>query len=655
MQVILDVEANGLKNPTQVWVVVCVDIKTEEEYIFRNLTSDEDEKKRFLEFTKGVTKYVGHSILEYDLPVLASLIGLSFNAISPLCVDTLIVSRLLDYSRPKGHSIEAYGEEFGLPKITFTDFSKYSTEMEVYCVRDCHICLGIYKKYLRQISDTSWHPAIQLEHEFQCIVNTLHNTGFPFDTHEAKSLLQTVTGELERLDKEILSVFKPRLTLTKEIHPRRTKHGTLNRSDFRWVKDGDLSDFSGGPFSRCEWKSFNPASHKAVVNVLANAGWKPEDRTKASIDTEREINRLKYTRGRSNELDIRLSVLYDKQSELQKYGWKINEANLSTLPDTAPSPARTLAKRILLESRRRTLTEWLSLVTPAGRIHGKFYGIGTWPHRMSHQNPNTANIPGSHNLDGSVKLYGEEMRSLWKVFKKQLLIGVDADAIQLRIFAHYIDDKEFTEALVNGRKENRTDAHSLNQSIIGRICKSRAAAKRFIYARLLGAGIKKLAAILECDESLAKEALDRILERYTGFGYLNREVIPHDAQRGYFIGLDGRRVKLPGDTTGQRKHLAMSGYLQNGEATIMKKACLRWHAELIRLDIPFEFVNFVHDEWQTVSLSNNLSDALKIAEIQANSIRLVGEELKLLCPLKGSYFNEDLKDYTIATNWSRTH
>ena len=52
---------------------------------------------------------------------------------------------------------------------------------------------------------------------------------------------------------------------------------------------------------------------------------------------------------------------------------------------------------------------------------------------------------------------------------------------------------------------------------------------------------------------------------------------------------------------------------------------------------------------------NDLSIALKIAKMKAESLKEVGEDLGLLCPLAGSYWNDDTKDYTIDTNWSRTH
>ena len=96
----------------------------------------------------------------------------------------------------------------------------------------------------------------------------------------------------------------------------------------------------------------------------------------------------------------------------------------------------------------------------------------------------------------------------------------------------------------------------------------------------------------------------------------------------------------------------MSGYLQDGEAVVMKMATLKWVAKL--KDYDAKLVNFVHDEWQ-VECPNDGAIALKIAKMMAESLVLVGQELGLKCPLAGSYWNDDLKDYTIGTNWAQTH
>jgi len=269
---------------------------------------------------------------------------------------------------------------------------------------------------------------------------------------------------------------------------------------------------------------------------------------------------------------------------------------------------------------------------------------------MAHQKPNTANIPNPYNNNGTPKLLGGEMRSLWRAPSNRLLVGVDAEGIQLRIFAHYIDDEEFTQALVKGKKDDKSDPHSLNQRILGNVCKSRAAAKRFIYALLLGAGLPKLAEILECGVGEAEEALSRLLRRYEGFQFLKDTIIPRDAELGYFIGLDGRRVVIPGEDVGYRKHLAMSGYLQNGEAVVMKHATLLWHNRL--KDYNALLVNMVHDEWQ-IEVPNDEGVAREIAKMVADSLKTVGKKLKLKCPLAGSYKNDGV--LTIGPNWGVTH
>ena len=642
-EVVIDIEANSLTKPTQIWLIVCKDVQTGELQVFRNPTSNHQEKERWFAYANiPETRWIGHNILGYDCPVLGSLLGWSHPEIAGSCVDTLILSRLVDCQR-SSHSLGNYGKEVGLPKIDFNDWTQWSQEMEDYCVRDVDINLMVYHK----LSSSIHLPSLIVEQKFQLLINTLNTNGFSFNVPKGKKLLEDVQSQLDRLDQSIQKEFPPRLKMVKEVNPKVTKHGTLSKTDFRWVSDGDLSIYNGGPFCRCVWVPFNANSHKQLIGVLNDAGWNPVDKTATHIETEREINRLKYTHGEKKELDF--NQLSDKLTELRKTGWKINENNLATLPEDAPTPARSLAKRILLESRRRTLTEWLELVGEDSRIHGKFYGIGAWTHRMSHQEPNTANIPTPD------KLLGKDMRSLWQAPRNRLLVGVDAEGIQLRIFAHYINDEEFTNALVQGRKADKTDPHSLNQRILGDVCRSRQIAKRFIYALLLGAGITKLAQILETSEADTRSGLDRLLARYTGFADLKERVVPIDAKRGWFVGLDGRKVAIPGTTPGERKHLCMSGYLQNGEAVIMKHACLLWHDMLAKEDVGrWLFVDMVHDEWQT-EVSNSMDKAIKIAKIQAESLKIVGEQLNLKCPLAGSYWSEDKNDFTIGTNWYATH
>jgi DNA polymerase-1 len=389
----------------------------------------------------------------------------------------------------------------------------------------------------------------------------------------------------------------------------------------------------GCPFTRIGTKDFDPASPREIVLRLNRAGWRPTDKTKGHIECLKNLSQ---------------KISDPRLPHFQEFGWRISEENLSTLPDTAPEAARKLVERITLASRISDLEEWMAVYDEStGRIHGSFNHIGSWTHRMSHHRPNMANIPGVIELDeDSLELdrfkapMNRALRGLWVAPELRFLVGCDADSIQLRVFAHYIDDEEFTFSLCQGMKKDKTDPHSVNQRALGSICKTRQHAKTFIYSFLMGAGAPKLSQVLECSVTEANQAKENFLLRYPKYAHLRNVQTPKDAERGYFIGLDGRKVVV------KDKHKVISGYLQNGEAVIMKKANVLWHDQLQTEGIPFTQVNFIHDEWQT-EVPRDRALAQYVGEIQADAIRLAAEQLGTRCPMKGAF--------RIGRNWYDTH
>lgn len=650
MNVIFDIEANGY-NPTKIWVIICKDFDTGEVNVFRRPSDDDSEKNRFLEYSRGVKTWIGHNILGYDLPALVRILGQT-NPDIDCVIDTYICSKLIDYPRD-GHSIENYGEEFSFPKIDHKDFSTYTVELEEYCRRDVEIAEKIYKKYYKYISNVEHRLSINLEQRFYALCRDMESYGFYVDSKKILRLLDKVSTELKVLDTDIQQTFLPKLKYIRTITPKATKYGTISLSNIPKTLRSNIHELGVDcSFDYCEWVEFNPSSPKQIVEVLNQAGWKPTVKTKTHIETERRIRQLDKMRRRGPELDGELQTLKNKLNHLSTYGWKVNEENLSTLPDTAPKSARVLAKRILYEARRRTLKEWSELVGDDNRIHGKFQSIGAWTHRMSHQHPNMANVTNEFDTNGKVKLLGKELRQCWTVPKNRLLVGVDAEGIQLRIFAHLVNDPSLIKALVEGKKSDKTDPHSLNKRIIGDTCKTRQAAKRFIYALFLGGGLPKLAEILETSLSEAKEAVDRVMRQYSRWQSLKEFEIPRDSRRGWFTGVDGRRVRILGDTQSEREHLWMSGQLQNGEKVIIATAAVA-AAPLIK-QYDAHFVDIVHDEYQ-VECPNDFTVALEVAKILDNQIRMAGVNLGLNCPLAGSYWNDDHHEYTIGRNWYETH
>lgn len=664
-----DVETDGLRDYTKLH---CAVFQTMDgtEYVFEEPTRYEKQARLLKEFLHEYNTLAGHHFIGFDYGALLDLLP----DVLPKHIrilDTLVVSRLIHYARKGGHSIEAIGESFGVKKqgVDIKDWSTYTPLMLSRCRSDVTINRLELQRQMRFLKAPEWDRAIEIEHYVQWRARDMHLRGLDFDTKAAEALKEDLAARLSPIDKSLSEAFPPVEKVIREIYPVVTKAGTLHSKDFRWAsnydytyrkdqakvilgdriptRSPDLSDFDGTPFSLVELVPFNPGSPTQIVERLNEAGWKPTDKTKGHID---HIKNRRNWKGTKDEYADRLSGF-------QSTGWKVSEENLATLPSTAPDGAFALAQRLTIASRLSDIEEWLALVSPDGRIHGQYAGIGAWTQRMAHSKPNTANIPVAKRSPKDTEFQkwvndiNDRMRALFIAPVGRRLLGTDADGIQMRIFAHLVGDEKLIAALVSGDKAKGTDIHSVHQRALGSVCKSRDAAKTFIYAFLLGAGIAKVAEILECNQQQAKTAVNNFLEFYPGLKELKQTRIPRDAERGYFIGLDGRKVVCDSE------HLMLSGYLQNGEKIIMSYALREWDTKLLGLGIPYDLVNWVHDEWQVLAEDDN--DLCKtITDIQIQALRDTTEILNLKCPMEGTTSTHKLDDGTIfygGYSWMETH
>lgn len=698
MKVIVDTELSGFEDNATMWCIVARDLDTDEIHIFEH---PEQNPQEFTAFSKLVDQWIGHNFLQFDRPALLKRFPEAKIELDSV-VDTLVVSHLLNHNIEGGHSLEAwagrleadlkkgldkpekicYNSEtaaeggnlrntLGIPKelpkesiissyylstlkelpkevlkVQITDFSIYTRELLVRCISDTRInrCLALYfDKYLKH---PAFEKALKIEHRAADICRVLHDTGFAIDRAGAAALHEKLSLRLQSLDQELLTAFPPKRTLVNTITARGTKDGGIHSVDFRrLVLSGyhESEIVAGREYPIYSDVPFNPGSHKQIIERLNDAGWKPTEKTKGHIAAtdKRFVSRDKHREPLDKE----------KLEYFKVYGWTLSEDNLATLPDTAPQAAQSLVERLLLASRVSTLEQWLELAVQGSdgvwRIHGQFLPIGAWTHRMAHQKPNMANVPKAKPKDkpSAIDLLSDsindKMRELWIAPPGRRLIGVDADGIQMRIFAHYVNDQRLIDSLLKGKKDDKTDIHSLHQRALGDACKSRDAAKRFIYAWLLGAGVGKVAEILECSLAEAKEAVNRFIEFYPGLRELKQSIIPSDAARGYFIGLDGRYVVC------DDPHLMLAGYLQNGEALVMKYAMVEWYDNLFKQNLDdLAFVNFVHDEWQTEAPDIN-EVAERVAKAQMDAIVNAGIKLGVRCPLAGTS--------VMGYNWKETH
>lgn len=194
-----------------------------------------------------------------------------------------------------------------------------------------------------------------------------------------------------------------------------------------------------------------------------------------------------------------------------------------------------------------------------------------------------------------------------------------------------MNDSAYTDTLLNG------DIHTYNKNALGEFCKDRPTAKTFIYAWLLGAGVGKVAQILGCSYAEAEWSMNNFLKATPALAALKRKAAMA-AERGYLVGLDGRRMGI------ESEHKALSVYLQGGETVIMRVANVFWQNVAKKNDMDFRQVVWVHDEWQTEVIANQADE---LGKIQVQSIRDAGLAFNLNCPLDG--------EYKIGNNWAETH
>ena len=283
--------------------------------------------------------------------------------------------------------------------------------------------------------------------------------------------------------------------------------------------------------------------------------------------------------------------------------------------------AKAVARYMMLQKRVAQIDSWLKAVKDDGRVHGRVITNGAVTGRMTHQSPNMAQVPAVSAP------FGTECRSCWTVDEGNVLVGIDASGLELRMLAHYMDDENYTNELLNG------DIHTANQRAAG--LESRPLAKTFIYAFLYGAGDAKIGAIVGGNSTTGRKLKEAFLSNTPSLERVRGDTL-RQAASGILTGLDGRKLRV------RSEHAALNTLLQGAGAIVMKQALVHLSDRL--KNIPHRFVANVHDEWQ-IETTAHYADT--VGRIGVRAIRIAGETLSLRCPLDG--------EYRVGNNWAETH
>ena len=312
------------------------------------------------------------------------------------------------------------GSKLGLSKIEFDKFDCYTPEMLEYCKRDVGVNVKVYKALQKE--GVGFSPdSIELEHEVASIMKDQENTGFYFDEYKASMLLALMRENMAKLEDEVGKVFKPKID-ERLIYRRETGTGAVAKTGSWDTPSGKgvrltaeeheyLSQPANFSTARQSIMDFNISSRKQVGEYLIEFGWKP--------------------------------------AEFTVHGRPI--VNEKTLSQIEGIPEAELIKDYLMHQKREAqIKSWLKALKDDGRVHGYVIPNGTITGRMTHREPNMAQVPSSNSP------YGKECRAVWTVPKGYKLVGIDASGLELRMLAHYMEDKEYTNEIVNG------DVHTAN-------------------------------------------------------------------------------------------------------------------------------------------------------------------------------------------------
>ena len=520
-------------------------------------------------------KVVGHNLIGFDGPILRKLWNVTIK--KSQAVDTLILSRLYNPNIEGGHALEEWGKRVGQNKIDYADAYVAATGNDA-SLRWDEPDLPTLFNYCENDVDVT----VKTYNMLKDLMKDFSPESIELE-HEVAII---VKGQEEHGFK--FDVEKAQVLLASLAGKMVDLENQLQIVFPPLVETNRKNKRTGAPLKDIV-TPFNPGSRKQIAERLQDKG-------------------VSFTKATEKG-----NIIVDEK----------------VLENIDIPEAKLLLEYLMLQKRVAQVTSWLEEVKEDGRIHGRVITNGAVTGRMTHSSPNMAQVPNA----GSV--YGPECRDLFTVDKGNVLVGIDASGLELRMLAHYMRDEAYVKAVVEGSSKDGTDVHTLNQKAAG--LSTRDDAKTFIYAFLYGAGAAKIGSIVGGSSRDGQNLIESFLSKTPSLKVL-RGKVETLSSKGFMPGLDGRKIWV------RSQHSALNTLLQGAGAIVMKKALVLLASNLRAKRIPHGFCANVHDEWQ-IETKEEYGELVGKMGVQA--IEQAGIALNLRCPLTG--------EYSVGTTWKQTH
>lgn len=527
------------------------------------------------------------------------------------------------------------------------------------------------------MNDTDpWKMAFLAESKVAEIMTRQAHRGVYFNKVKAGFFLHVLNEKILGLDRLAVPMMPQMWVKGCTATEPYTKGGVLKANVRNWFEKTGYNFEVDGPFCGIEWVPFDMGKTDEVKEFLAGKlGWVPDtwkfkdltmhEQLKRPLNDEevkKKIEKYMAELKRSNLGPHRMQIIGLKPGTMTKRqvfelllkkrkvpgGAKLSEDSLNKIK--GGELGMLLKQRLTYAHRRSLIKGLIKLVRPDGRIPAEAIPIGTPTMRMRHAK--VVNIPKA----AKHVLFGAHCRALfeagfcpkednprglvicghWVSPGRRILVGYDGAGLELRMLAHYVNDEEYTRQILEG------DIHSYNQQLAG--LPNRDAAKTFVYAFLYGAGDQKIGDIIEGTREDGKAIKERFFESLPKLKELI-EKVKEDAEEGFLIGLDGRKLWLRKDSKGRpMTHKALNLLLQSAGAVVMKYAMILLEEAIEELGLDAIKVIDMHDEGQ---YDVHPKDVAKVRQLMDNCVKRAGELLGMKIPLAS--------DSVAGLSWKDTH
>lgn len=323
------------------------------------------------------------------------------------------------------------------------------------------------------------------------------------------------------------------------------------------------------------------------------------------------------------------TILFDElklpKTKKIKTGFTTDAESLEWLLSKTKHPLLKHLLRIRETSKLLTTIDGLIAATDAdGRIHTNFQQTVAATGRLSSTEPNLQNIP----------VRTEEGRGIRDCFIPKSpfteLLTADYSQIEMRIMAHFSDDKGLISAFESGE-----DLHSTVASQVFGVQKNevdsemRRTIKAMSYGLAYGLSSFGLAQQLDIDPNAASELMSKYFERFGGIRDYLKTVVVEARDKGYTETILGRKRYLPdlNHENRQRREIAeraaLNAPIQGSAADIIKIAMLNVDSHIKQLNLKSRLLLQVHDELILEVAPGESADLSRIVKEQmSNAFKL---------------------------------